>query len=73
MDIIFAEPDRLSPGKLVEPMPDIPAPLARELAMLPTNEAALAEAFKEVPTVLAESAPRMKLRARQRADRRASP
>ena len=51
-DIIFAESDRLSPGKLVETVPDLPAPLAHELALLPPNEAALAEAFKEVPTVL---------------------
>lgn len=52
VDIIFAEPDRLSPDKFVDARPDLPAPLARELALLPSNEAALAEAFSEVPTVL---------------------
>jgi adenylate cyclase len=56
VDIIFAEPDRLSPGRLVDAVPDLPAPLARELALLPANEVALAEAFKEVPTVLAVGA-----------------
>jgi adenylate cyclase len=52
VDVIFAESDRLSPGKLVDAVPDLPAPLAHELALLPANEVALAEAFKEVPTVL---------------------
>jgi adenylate cyclase len=52
MDIIFAEPDRMSPGRLIEARPDLPAPLARELALLPPNELALAEALKGVPAVL---------------------
>lgn len=52
VDIIFAEPDRLSPDKLIESRPDLPAPLARELSLLPSNEAALTEAFGEIPTVL---------------------
>lgn len=52
VDIIFAESDRLSPRKLVEARPDLPAPLAHELSLLPSNEAALAEAFSQVPTVL---------------------
>ena len=56
VDIIFAEPDRLSPGRLVDSDPEIPAPVAGELAKLPTHEAALAEAIRKVPTVLAVSA-----------------
>ena len=52
VDIIFAETDRLSPGRLVEARPDIPPSLAHELSLLPSNEAALAEAFGEVPAVL---------------------
>jgi len=52
VDIIFAESDRLSPGKLIEARPDLPPALAHELSLLPSNEAALAEAFEEVPTVL---------------------
>jgi adenylate cyclase len=52
VDIIFAEPDRLSPGKLVDAVPELPAPLAHELSLLPANEAALAAAFKAVPVVL---------------------
>jgi adenylate cyclase len=52
VDIIFAESDRVSPQKLVQARPDLPAPLAHELSLLPSNEVALAEAFSQVPTVL---------------------
>lgn len=52
VDIIFAESDRLSPGKLIEARPDLPAPLAQQLALLPSNEVALAKAFAQLPTVL---------------------
>src|SRR5271167_4743195 len=52
VDIIFAEQDRLSPGKLVDAVPDLPMPLVHELSLLPANEVALADAFKEVPAVL---------------------
>ena len=52
IDIIFAEADRLSPGKLIAARPDLPAPLAQQLAILPSNEVALAKAFGQVPTVL---------------------
>jgi adenylate cyclase len=53
VDIIFAEPDRLSPGRLVESDPEIPAQLANELSRLPTHESVLADAIRKVPTVLA--------------------
>ncbi|MGH7925303.1 MAG: CHASE2 domain-containing protein [Candidatus Binatus sp.] len=53
IDIIFAEPDRLSPGRLVDSDPEIPAQVAGELAKLPTHEAVLADALRKVPTVLA--------------------
>jgi len=53
VDIIFAEPDRLSPGRLVDSDPEIPADVAGELARLPSHESALADAFRSVPTVLA--------------------
>ena len=52
VDIIFAEPDRLSPGKLIDAVPDLPSPLAHELALLPANEVGLAAALEEVPAVL---------------------
>jgi signal transduction histidine kinase len=53
VDIIFAEPDRLSPGRLVDSDPEIPAKVAHELSQLPTHEFALANALRKVPTVLA--------------------
>jgi adenylate cyclase len=53
VDIIFSEPDRLSPERLVESDPEIPANVARELSGLPTHESVLAEALRKVPTVLA--------------------
>jgi adenylate cyclase len=53
VDIIFAEPDRLSPGRLVESDPEIPAQIASELSKLPTHESVLADAIRKVPTVLA--------------------
>jgi len=52
VDIIFAEPDRLSPGRLVESDPEIPANVAGELARLPSHESTLADALRKVPTVL---------------------
>jgi adenylate cyclase len=54
VDIIFAEPDRFSPASLVSILPSIPESIARELASLPGNDAALAAAFRQVPTVLGE-------------------
>jgi serine phosphatase RsbU (regulator of sigma subunit)/CHASE2 domain-containing sensor protein len=56
VDIIFSEPDRFSPDKLVNEVPKIPAQLARELNALPSNEVALADAFKLAPMVLAVGA-----------------
>ncbi len=53
IDIIFAEPDRLSPGRLSESDPEIPAPIVDELSKLPTHESILADAIRKVPTVLA--------------------
>jgi len=53
IDIIFAEPDRLSPGRLSESDPEIPAQIVDELSKLPTHESILADAIRKVPTVLA--------------------
>ena len=56
VDIIFAEPDRLSPGRLIDSDPEIPAQIAGELAHLPSHETVLADALRKVPTVLAVAA-----------------
>ena len=53
VDILFAEPDRLSPERLPASDPEIPAALANELAKLPGHETLLADALSKVPTVLA--------------------
>jgi adenylate cyclase len=53
VDVIFAEPDRLSPGRLVDSDPEIPAQVAGELSRLPSHESVLADAMRKVPTVLA--------------------
>ena len=53
VDIIFAEPDRLSPGRLADSDPEIPAQLAGELSQLPSHETTLADSLRKIPTVLA--------------------
>ncbi|HUN51406.1 MAG TPA: CHASE2 domain-containing protein, partial [Candidatus Sulfotelmatobacter sp.] len=52
IDIIFAEPDRMSPQRLAKAIPDLPAATAEALERLPSNETRLAEALRTVPTVL---------------------
>ena len=55
IDIVFAEPDRLSPPEIARELPGPPAPLVQELAQLPPSERELIEAMRTVPTVLAMS------------------
>ena len=52
VDILFVEPDRLSPQRLARSIPGLSQPARREMAGLPANEAALAAAFRSLPTVL---------------------
>jgi adenylate cyclase len=53
IDIVFAEPDRLSPPEIARQLPDLPPLLADGLKQLPSSDHALAEAMRTVPTVLA--------------------
>jgi adenylate cyclase len=53
IDIVFPEPDRLSPPEIARETPGLPAPVAEGLAQLPPNEQDLADAMRAVPTVLA--------------------
>jgi adenylate cyclase len=53
IDIVFAEPDRLSPPEIARELPSLPASLAQQLANLPSSEQDLATAVRAVPTVLA--------------------
>jgi len=52
IDIIFPEPDRLSPGLLAERHPRIDRELARALKDLPSNDEVLAAAIRKLPAVL---------------------
>src|SRR5262245_33571221 len=45
-DIVFAEPDRLSPGNIANILRDIDPETRAKLATLPSNDDALAEAFR---------------------------
>ena len=51
VNIIFPEPDRLSPESVLERFP-IDAPLRESLAELPSNDALLAFSLRQVPAVL---------------------
>jgi adenylate cyclase len=53
IDIIFAEPDRLSPPEIARELPDLPAAAAAALEQMPPSERDLADAMRAVPTVLA--------------------
>ena len=52
IDILFAEPDRLSPPLLAKTVRDLPGPVAEALAGMPSSEKQLAGAIAAVPTVL---------------------
>jgi adenylate cyclase len=54
VDILFPEPDRFSPTRLAQTLPDLPPALAEGLARLPSTDDRLAVAFSELPTVLGE-------------------
>jgi adenylate cyclase len=53
LDIVMSEPDRLSPGRLLEVAPGIGADVVERLMRLPTNEAVLAAALEKTRIVLA--------------------
>jgi len=53
IDIVFSEPDRLSPPEIARELLELPTPLASGLAKLPPSERDLASAMQAVPTVLA--------------------
>ena len=53
LDIVMAEPDRLSPGRVVEMAPHLGADVIERLLRLPSNDAVLATALARAPTVVA--------------------
>ncbi len=52
IDVIFAEPDRLSPQAIAQHHPHIDAALAQQLKSLASNDEALAAALRRLPVVL---------------------
>ncbi len=52
VDIIFSEPDSHSPKNIAKLIPDLPPSIVQQLDSLPDNEVDLANAFRELPTVL---------------------
>jgi adenylate cyclase len=52
IDIVFAEPDRLSPTEIARELHGLPPALADALAQLPPSDRDLKEAMAAVPTVL---------------------
>src|ERR687888_566142 len=55
-DVVFAEPDRLSPGKVVNLLRDIDAETRDKLSKLPSNDDVLADAFRRARVVVGRSA-----------------
>lgn len=60
-DIVFAEPDRLTPARVAADNPALPAPLAEALAELPDNDAVLARAFAGSRVVVGQTSIRSSL------------
>ncbi|HEY7744052.1 MAG TPA: CHASE2 domain-containing protein [Burkholderiales bacterium] len=52
VDVVFSEPDRLSPGAIAEGNPQVGPELARELQKLESNDNVLAAAIRRLPVVL---------------------
>ena len=60
-DIVFAEPDRLSPPRIAAENPDLPAEFRSALAALPGNDAALAAAFARSRVIVGQTSVRSAL------------
>ena len=54
-DIVFAEPDRMSPGIAAEAFRDLDDATRAKLRALPSNDAVFADALRKSPVVLGES------------------
>lgn len=52
LDILFAEPDRMSPRRLIESVAGVDAELKRQIERLPDNDALLAASLRGKPVVL---------------------
>lgn len=52
-DVLFPEPDRLSPQQIIRSLPSIDPESRSHLMSLPSNDTLLADSFRRVPVVLA--------------------
>lgn len=57
-DIIFSEPDRLSPSQIAKDNPGLSSDIRQKLETLPDNEVAMANAMKRHPVILGQSSVR---------------
>ncbi|WP_298971055.1 adenylate/guanylate cyclase domain-containing protein [uncultured Roseobacter sp.] len=57
-DIVFAEPDRLSPARIAQDNPDMPPDLAEGLKKLPDNDSVLAAAFATSRVIVGQASVR---------------
>ena len=55
LDIVFAEPDRLSPPRVAADNPALPAPVRAELSALGSNDAALAQAIAQSRVIVGQT------------------
>ncbi|MGC3936885.1 CHASE2 domain-containing protein [Roseobacter sp. EG26] len=54
-DIVFSEPDRLSPAQIAQDNPDIPPTLLSKLTALPDNDQVLADAFAKSRVIVGQT------------------
>lgn len=52
LDMLFDQPDRLSPERFAGTRPDLDPEIARRLSALPANDAVLAASLQKIPTAL---------------------
>jgi adenylate cyclase len=57
-DVIFSEPDRLSPAQIVIDNPDLPPDIAAAMRALPANDDILAQAFAQARVVAGQTSVR---------------
>ncbi|MDX1400605.1 MAG: adenylate/guanylate cyclase domain-containing protein, partial [Kiloniellales bacterium] len=55
-DVVFAEPDRMTPARYVDLLPELSDILRKELKSLPNNDAIFARVLSQSPVVLGQAA-----------------
>ncbi|MGE4221031.1 MAG: CHASE2 domain-containing protein, partial [Alphaproteobacteria bacterium] len=60
-DIVYAEPDRMSPALFAQSLPNADPAMVESLRQLPSNETVMADAMKRTPVVVGQAAIRSPL------------